>query len=1214
MARMDDTLELPPSPKRFWQRKKRWLALFMLAGLVCMVALAPTLIATMPPMLQAIVESAVPPIKGQATIGGASLGWFSPVVIRDVVWRDAEGKPLAQVGAVRLERTLWQMLMDSADVGVIHVEQPHVIIVMRDGGSSLEDTLWPLLDKFQAPASANTTSVVIEGGSIELVDSAQDLAWQIEQVAMSVTLPANVEEASQLALTGQVHDSQGAVRGIDAKFAWHSPGPQPQAGKPGGTLTLKTTSTPLAMLRAIVRRMVPGADLNGVASCDVQWTYNADGSQQQLKIAQLAGKDLLFAAPQWFGTEALHATQLAASGDVQLAGGRLKLTGVKFDTDFAHGSADGQLPLAGWDRSASDTALATLQNEDYVIRGELDLARLAALLPETLRIREGTEITAGTVTVALISQMQGKRRRWDGELKSSQLTATQNGREIVWDEPITITLAAQQSSAGPVIERLSCASSFLALQARGTFDEGELTTSGDLAQLLTEANRFVDLDDVRLAGKLNGSLGWRRQAEAVQGPPRDHDDLNLQGQATVIDFEILAPGQQPWREPQLTIDVVAAGKTKGQSLELLEAATVRMVAGTDLLQFELTDAIAQPLRQTIWPLTCSIKGELARWLPRVQSWLPFTVEQASGAASLQANFIATAEAFQVRQFKLDIEDFRLQTMGLAIAEPEAHLDGDGLWTYAAQRFESQSLTLATSALACRSEKMTVEPRASGVAISGDIGYRADFERLSDWLTPASAPITRKLQGNTEGRLKFTHQGNRTQGKWTAEFHDFAYLQLRTPGTVVSSVSTPANQWEPIFDEPNLAWHGQGEFDHNLNRLTATHLNVTSDAVSITSRGQVDGLTTTPVVHVTGEIVYDLAKVGDRVNAYERLYRPGNRMLGDDGIRNFKLSGTDKRTFVLRGPLPSYATFASQDPRTPAVQKLVWPKELVGRAGIGWTAADIYGLPFGPANIDGALENGIISFAPIDVQVAEGRIKAWPRLVLSNEPMVFQLAKGTSAEQLGITPEMCQTWLRFVAPLLADATRAEGKFSATVDGATFPILLPEAGEARGVLTVHGARVGPGKLAEQYVSLARQIRLLLERKPLDPTFRPGSVEWLTMPQQEVQVEMKAGRIYHRGLQIQVQDTLLITSGSVGTDQTIDLIVEVPIREEWIAKDRVLSGLRGQSLKVPIGGTVDQPRIDGRALEQLAGQLFQNAAGSLLENSLQQGLDKLLRPKNP
>jgi hypothetical protein len=136
--------------------------------------------------------------------------------------------------------------------------------------------------------------------------------------------------------------------------------------------------------------------------------------------------------------------------------------------------------------------------------------------------------------------------------------------------------------------------------------------------------------------------------------------------------------------------------------------------------------------------------------------------------------------------------------------------------------------------------------------------------------------------------------------------------------------------------------------------------------------------------------------------------------------------------------------------------------------------------------------------------------------------------------------------------------------------------------------------------------------LERKPLDATFKPSDVEWLMLPQQDVPVELNSGRVYHRGLQIMVRDTTLVSTGSVGVDQTIALLVEVPIRDEWVAKDRLLSGLRGQTLKIPIGGTVSQPQVDKRVLEQLAAQFINNAAGQLLENELQKGLDKLFRPK--
>jgi hypothetical protein len=274
---------------------------------------------------------------------------------------------------------------------------------------------------------------------------------------------------------------------------------------------------------------------------------------------------------------------------------------------------------------------------------------------------------------------------------------------------------------------------------------------------------------------------------------------------------------------------------------------------------------------------------------------------------------------------------------------------------------------------------------------------------------------------------------------------------------------------------------------------------------------------------------------------------------------------------------------------------------------------MYGLPVGQGSIDAALKAGIVTIAPLDLAVADGRLKAWPRVVLSNDPMLFQLAQGTSLEKVQITPGMCQSWLKYVAPLLADATRAEGKFSLHLDGASLPVLSPAQGEARGTLGIHTARVGPGPLAETYVVLAEQVRAIVERKPLDPSFRATDVQWLTLPEQNVPVHMTGGRIHHRGLTMAVNTTTVVSSGSVGADQTLALVLEVPIKDQWIASEKLLAGLRGQSIKIPISGTFAQPKVDRRALDQLAAQLLGNAATGLLQQELEKGLDKLLRPRN-
>ena len=42
----------------------------------------------------------------------------------------------------------------------------------------------------------------------------------------------------------------------------------------------------------------------------------------------------------------------------------------------------------------------------------------------------------------------------------------------------------------------------------------------------------------------------------------------------------------------------------------------------------------------------------------------------------------------------------------------------------------------------------------------------------------------------------------------------------------------------------------------------------------------------------------------------------------------------------------------------------------------------------------------------------------------------------------------------------------------------------------------------------------------------------------------------------------------------DQSLSLLVEMPIPNAWLAGDPLLGTLRGQVLKIPITGTVEKP----------------------------------------
>ncbi len=210
--------------------------------------------------------------------------------------------------------------------------------------------------------------------------------------------------------------------------------------------------------------------------------------------------------------------------------------------------------------------------------------------------------------------------------------------------------------------------------------------------------------------------------------------------------------------------------------------------------------------------------------------------------------------------------------------------------------------------------------------------------------------------------------------------------------------------------------------------------------------------------------------------------------------------------------------------------------------------------------------------------------------------------------VAISQEVSERALKYIAPVLADATRVDGSFSVSLSEMSGPLDNPQQARAAGLLTIHNAQVSPGPSTAEWVSLIRQVRDLV-RDGVQGAVAPSAAKRpiLTITDRAVQFQMAEGRVYHRGLEFDVGDAIVSSEGSVGIDETLDLLLTVPIQDEWLQKNSsLLSGLRGQSVQFPIRGTLSHPKVDRDALRQLSQQLVQSAA----QGAINTGLDKLFR----
>lgn len=1240
------------SQVRRW-RATKWA--FWLSVPLLIVWMAPTIVGYTS-LHDNLVRNAIGPFDGELKLGGASLGWLSPIRLRDVVLRDAQGRDVVVVPRVESERTLLGLLTHSSDPGLFRVIEPQVNLQVRPDGSNLEDILASFPKKESSGGSRPDVALEVVDGTLVLEDAVTGVAWRAERLLARVTVPGDplgtlevkletrvvpdggegarglgVADLRRLTLVAHGSDDVAATRRgatrdavavgtLAAELRWTpaANGPQGDAergatstGAPGaGQIQVAAESLPLEVAGPLLRRFVePTMQLGGALTLrgNFDWSSAANATHS-LSLESLDVRQLDFVSAKYLGRDRLRIPQLNARGEVRLAGQNLEMRDVELDTGFARLQASGSTSVA----QLASKAAGLGAGGSYDLRGELDLARLSQLLPDTLRVREGTEIESGKLTVSIASHPAKSGQRWEGKLESSPLVARNLGKRVTWDQPIRVQFAAEQDDAGFVIERLDCVSSFLQAEARGTLDDGQLTLNGDLQKLAEELDQFVDLGSSELSGRMRGELAWRRQA---------NDQIDAQGEIRLEQLQLAFGKARPWREELLVAKIGARAIASGASISRLETADVRVTAGADTLQLALTEPVAAPSASAAWPVQGRLVGHLERWLPRVQMWLPMADWTLAGAADLTFAGRVSTSAVQCDEGKLNLTNLQARGPGWNIVEPQVKIELAGEWNRAQGRLQSPGVTFTSSAMAMRAENISVQQREQGPQLAATVGLRADMNRLASWKQEAGRPATWGVGGMTVGQVKLAHAGAATTAEWSFDVENLVYavpVQATVdrsgaggggPGRVVPTAAVGPT-FKTVWQEPKIKLTGQGQFDGDTGTLDVERFDLSADDLQVIAKGKVTELTSTCVVDLQGELGYDLESLTSRFR----------QQLGP----SVEIRGRDSQPFVLRGPLMNVSLKspdAGADPRfasTAGQGAAHWPPaELAGEAGLRWEAISAFGLPIGPGEIQGKLEQGAIDFKPLDVKVSEGQLRLAPRLVFEDRGPVLIAQPGQALDSVRISPEMCALWLKFVLPILAETAQVDGRLSLALEEvATVPVAAPLDGEVRGTLDVRSMQVGPGPLSREIISVAQMVQALVQKQPAPAATDTGSPQaqktWVEMPAQQVPFHWKDHRVYHEGLQMAVKDVVLVTRGSVGVDQTIDLLAEVPVRDEWLASNRYLQSLKGQRLQIPITGTLTAPRVDRRVFQQISSQAITGAARGVLDQEVSRGLDKLFKPR--
>lgn len=1179
--------ETPAPPQR---RRRRWL--WAALALLALVLAAPTLL-SLTHWPGELIASQLPASAGSLQVGGTSLAWTGPLSIEGLTLTDPAGEDVVAVERVTIAGGLLGLLAgDSSAVSVV-VDGPRVNLVVSPGGTNLDALLTEAAARRERnarrPGGSSPTrpvSIVVNNAAVRITDTTTGQRWQLSDAQLRADDPGRGLNAIEATLSA-------VLSGVVAKGA-----PAPPAGKitarigaaeGGGRLAQVTAgSLPLSLVAPLVRRVDPTADLAGWVSLEGKTAWSSEGiaAPESLAPADLLATLLAgdvrssgvarLAAVDYRGAASdgavVRLDQIEAPWRLAAAGDRLAIEQLDVALPFGEGRVSGSLTPAEV-RNWSDGA--PLAPRDLRLTGRVEFDRLAAVAPQLVRLRQDARIESGR----LDAEVTCDRGRVQARLQSSPLTGLVGGERIAWRDPIDVRVAAAQQNPqagarGWAIESLTAESTFFSAKAQG--DAGRLKgqLQFDLDRLAEQLRPIVDLGDTRLAGA--GSADFDAQRSPQSGRWR----LNTSGEVNQL---LVGPDSAPLaNEPNLSFTAEIDGAAFD---ETAPTGKIELSAGADELVVELPRGVGAGPQ----PLRVELSGDAARWWRRVAFLgdLPQPEQLAlAGTVELRIDGVRQGDRVEVERANLALLDVAVDTGRLgpdttriALKGERIEASGRGVWDSRRRAVSIDDAQLVSSVASARLRNAAFAAGAPE-SLRGEAVYEVDLGLLGRWFPAPQGPARYSVGGVVTGGVTARGVPEGTSLKLSAKGDRLA-IRDREAADRTKAV---------VWSEPALRLAGDamvtsvaGPDGRARAAVEFRDTRVESDSLNGTLGGRIADVAAMRGVEVGGGVDYDLEKLTP-------MLWPS---LGD-GVR---LVGRDRASFRVES-----------DASAPADAPLI--RRLAGRIEAPWQGANLFGLAVGPGRLAANLRGGVLQADPIDVAVGQGRLTATATARIDPAPAVVSLRPGPLVTDVAMSAEVNEQLLKYIAPVLADATQIDGKYSLSLADCVLPIdeqALAQQGRAAGVLDVHRVRVTPGPAVAEWVALVRQIQSVA-RDGVESIAKPRDSVLVAIDNNRTEFWMQQGRVYHRGLAFYVGDALVQSSGSVGLDETLDLVLAVPILDDWVdRRPQYLGRLRGQAIRIPIQGTFSRPKINSDAFRQLSRSLLENAAAGLLEEGLRRLFDK-------
>lgn len=1220
--------QLETTRRRRQGRSRRYYRLlFVVVFFIALTVLAAPSIVSHTGIAHRMLRSQAATYGWIATADSIEVGWVTPLSIRNLVLVGESEKTRVHVQQLDTALTVGSLVRFHADeLGEITVRGVELEGEVFEGGSSIESDLQTLLTDESEEPSRVRSEIKIQDLVAKVQEAETQRQWSLDQANSTVSLRGGEFALTASGLVLAPDGTDGSLRcsfhSTDATRVATDASASEPFDKAAWELSLETQSFPLSVADLVslrYRNQISAfpSRVSGHTTGELTVKGFRDGAIE-------ADVDALQVRNFHASTETSWNNALATlDGRVALAGGRVFGDQLNIATDFASATLDGAFPATISLIGPQDNPLQWLQTLDGRAVVEVDLAAFDRALPGLIPLRSDATLVSGRARATIESvadrnitpvagQASPTQRKSRLTLESDSLRARAGGRPVII-QPIELSATVTDASGILRADEFRLRSAFANGSGSGTLRDGSAELQVDFGRLYTMLRPVLDLSELSLGGDADLELQWNVQQDRVSGTQQ----WKFEGNGKANQLLVTLPSGQRLKRNFVQGKVLASGKWNGRSLQELSSAEFGLLSGGVDLVARLAEPVAKPKLESSFPIALEVDGRLENFSESLRPWLPESLGDLEGRISgsavaevSQSSGSLTSADFQLRQPRIHYGN-RWYT------QPHLNVVFRGVYNWPSGNLHAEELTAVGESIS-----LTARGDAGIEKTHLELAWDANLDGLmrSMETTLAQAAVARTGNetggGNfqapvrpigfrNENRDRYGVRG-RSWGKLTAiEVQDGWQLQTEANAENLQLVHTtePAvgNQSfgssfadrstqgtsQTLWTEPKIELVGPVHYDPKTGAVKTDALQITTDWLAGTWGGSVQFMEDQPDIRLAGP-----TKLRMRVLA-ERLTQVFGTSCRAEGIHdtNLDLRVGSNFQFVTRGSL-------------------------------GWDALEIASVNLGPARIPIEINSNEIQFARSQIPVTgisqsasaafapssepqTASLAVGGQLLYASSPMVLSLEPGTTIDQLRVTPEAASTWLRYLAPLAANATRLEGRMSVNLDQARIVIDQPTASKVRGTLNIQDLTMASGPMADQLIQGVEQIKAIASMGAGGTPGPTQAKKLITMPPQTVEFAMDGGVVSHQRMYFEIDRASLMTSGQVGMDTRLNLVAQVPLDARWLGSD--LKGLAGQTITLPITGSLSRPQLDSRRIRGLMTELGTRAGAEVIQNRLDGLIEK-------